>query len=261
MAWILDLDGVVWLGDTVIPGSAKAIEDLRGRGERVLFLTNNSSSSVKSYVSKMERMGIACPPEDLCTSAQAAAQLVKPDDIALVCGGEGIIEALGARGIRCVREPEPGVTVVVAGWHRDFDFARLTAAFHAVVAGARLIGTNDDPTYPTADGPLPGGGSIVAAIAYASGVTPEFAGKPNTAAAHLVFERLGLGASPSAEDRNALWMVGDRLTTDGQMAVTLGARFGLVLTGVTSAQEAPYTPEPTLVADDLLALTNLAHQV
>jgi HAD superfamily hydrolase (TIGR01450 family) len=258
MAWILDLDGVVWLGDSVVSGSPQAIEELRIRGERVLFLTNNSSSTVSGYLAKMEQMGVRCAAEDLCTSAQAAALLVEPDEVALVCGGEGIVEALTARGVRCVRDPEPSVTVVVAGWHRDFDFSRLTAAFHAVAQGARLVGTNDDPTYPTASGPLPGGGSIVAAIAYASGATPIFAGKPNEAAAKLVFDRLGMGENPSASDRSSLWMVGDRPTTDGEMATTIGGKFGLVLSGVTTAKDLPVTPTPTLVADNLLGLVRQA---
>ena len=81
-----------------------------------------------------------------------------------------------ARGVTTVRDGP--ADAVVVGWHRDFDFGRLTAAFDAVHGGARLIGTNDDATYPTPQGPLPGGGSILAAVAYASGAEPTVAGKP-----------------------------------------------------------------------------------
>jgi arabinose operon protein AraL len=98
MPWVLDLDGVVWLGDEPIAGSAKAIETLRAKGERVLFLTNNSSQTVNTYVEKMARMGFACSAEDLCSSAQAAALLVNPGETALVIGGKGIEEALLAGG-------------------------------------------------------------------------------------------------------------------------------------------------------------------
>jgi glycerol-1-phosphatase len=255
VAWVLDLDGVVWLGEHVIPGSPEAIAELRAAGERVLFLTNNSSSTVDTYLAKMAGMGLPCEAADLCTSAQAAALLVEPGETALVCGGPGIVEALTHRGVRCVREPQAGVSVVVAGWHKDFDFARLTAAFHAVKAGARLVGTNDDPTYPIPNGELPGGGSIVMAIAYAAGVSPQFAGKPNEPAAQLVFERLGLGPNPTPQERALLWMIGDRPTTDGEMAITLGGRFGLVLSGVTGQADLPVTPSPAAIAADLQTLT------
>lgn len=254
MAWILDLDGVLWLGETPIPGSFDAVRLLREHGERVLFLTNNSSQTIGAYVAKMAGMGLSVAPEELCTSAQAAAELVEPGEVVLVCGGEGIVEALTARGVRCVREMDSSITAVVAGFHQDFDYSRLKLAFQAVHAGARLIGTNDDPTYPTPDGPIPGGGAIVAAIAYASEVTPVFGGKPNPPAAAVVFRRMGLGPDPSLDDRRRLLMVGDRPSTDGGMARTLGARFGLVLSGVTSRAQVPVDPRPDLLAEDLLTM-------
>lgn len=254
MAWILDLDGVVWLGDRPIPGSIAAIERLRAAGERVLFLTNNSSKTVGEYAKKMGEMGLHCPSEDLCTSAQAAALLIEAGETVLVCGGPGIVEAVEARGARCVRDPEPGVTAVVVGWDRGFDFNRLNAAFQAVHAGARLIGTNNDPTYPSENGPLPGGGSLVAAVAYASGVTPVFGGKPNLPAARLAYQRLGLPESPAPEELANMIMVGDRPSTDGGMARTLGCRFGLVLSGVVSERDLPVEPNPDVIAADLASL-------
>jgi HAD superfamily hydrolase (TIGR01450 family) len=254
MVWVLDLDGVVWLGETPIPGSLGAIGALRKSVDRVLFLTNNSSMTVAAYLDKMAGLGLHCEPEDLCTAAQAGAALVEAGETVLVCGGPGTTEAVEARGARAVRELEPGIDAVLVGWHRDFDFSRLTAAFRAVHQGARLIGTNDDPTYPTADGPLPGGGSIVAAVAYASGVQPVFGGKPNEPAAQLVFERLGWGPNPSVRQRQSITMVGDRPSTDGGMARRLGGNFGLVLSGVTSEADLPVEPNPDFVAADLATL-------
>lgn len=259
MTWLLDLDGVVWRGDTPIAGSIEAIGRLRAARRRVLFMTNNSSLTVAGYAEKMSAMGLTTPPEDLCTSAQATALLVEAGETALVCGGPGVTEALEARGVRCVREPEPAVTAVVVGWHRDFDFSRLTAAFQAVRDGARLIGTNDDPTYPTAGGgELPGGGCLVAAVAYASGAIPTYGGKPHEPAAQLVFARLGLTADPSETERGTLLMVGDRPSTDGGMATTLRSRFALVLSGVTGAGDLPVHPVPDVVAADLYDLVDAA---
>ena len=121
MPWILDLDGVVWRGDEPVNGSIDAVDRLRAAGEIVLFLTNNSSAEIGTYIAKMGRLGLRCAPEELCSSAQAAALLVEPGETVLVCGGPGITEALTARGVRCVRDYESGVDAVVVGWHRDFD--------------------------------------------------------------------------------------------------------------------------------------------
>jgi ribonucleotide monophosphatase NagD (HAD superfamily) len=185
--------------------------------------------------------------QDLVTSAQVAAGLVAPDATALVCAGAGVEEALAARPVRTVRwrgADPPKVDVVMVGWHRDFDYEELTAAMLAVRAGARLIGTNDDATYPTPDGAIPGGGSILAAIAYASGVSPTVAGKPNEAAADYVRARVGEVAV----------VVGDRPSTDGLFARRLDAKFYLVLSGVTSADDLPTDPVPDRVTENLAAL-------
>ncbi|MDQ1403169.1 MAG: hypothetical protein QOG03_1485, partial [Actinomycetota bacterium] len=154
----------------------------------------------------------------------------------------GVDEALQRRGVRTVRQGR--VDAVVVGWHREFDYDRLTAAFRAVRSGARLIGTNDDPTYPTPSGPIPGGGSILAAVAYASGARAEVAGKPFAPVAELVRQRFG------AIDT----VVGDRPSTDGLLARRLGARFALVLSGVTGRGDLPVDPAPDVVADDLASL-------
>jgi 4-nitrophenyl phosphatase len=243
VTWLLDLDGVVWLAEDPIPGSAEAIARLRGElGQRVVFLTNNSSATVAEYLAKLERCGVPTVSDDLITSAHAAASLVAPGETALVCAGAGVEESLRARGVETVRDGR--ADAVVVGWHRDFDFARLTAAFDAVHHGARLIGTNDDATYPTPAGPLPGGGSILAAVSYASGATPVVAGKPFAPMAELLRARVA----------DAEIMVGDRPSTDGRFAERIGVSFGLVLSGVTRSGAPPVEPAPAHVAADLAAL-------
>ncbi|MGQ0520196.1 MAG: HAD-IIA family hydrolase [Actinomycetota bacterium] len=239
MTWALDLDGVLWRGDTAIAGSAGAVAALRGRGERVVFLTNNSHQRVEAYVAKLERVGVKVDADDVITSGQAAASLLEPGTTALVCAGPGVDQALAARGVRTVREG--AADAVVVGWHSDFDYARLTAALAAVLGGARLVGTNDDATYPTEDGVIPGGGALLAAVAYAAGVEPEVAGKPNAAMVAMIAGRVG----------RVDVMVGDRPDTDGRLARAMGARFALVLSGVTSEADLPVEPEPDLAAPDL----------
>ncbi len=227
MGWALDLDGVVWLDAQPIPGAAEAVAALRAAGEDVVFCTNLSSRPVAETEAKLAGQGIAAEGAVL-TSAMAAARLVEPGERVLVCAGPGVVEQLEQRGAEVVGDGEVDADVVVVGLHLDFDYAGLRRAATAVRRGARLIGTNDDPTYPTPDGPIPGGGAILAAVATASGVTPVVAGKPHQPMADLVRARLG--------DDGVV--VGDRADTDGALARRLGYRFVLVLTGSTAPEAA-----------------------
>lgn len=254
MAWICDLDGVLWRGDVPIPGSVQAIARLHEAGHRVLFVSNNSSMTVSAYLAKFASIGMAVGGDDVCTSAQAAARLVEPGEKVLVLGGDGIREALKRRGaipVEIVGADDPGgIDAVMVGMDRQIDYSRLTAAVRTVLGGARLIGTNDDPTFPAADGLNPGAGALLAAVAFAGGVDPTIAGKPHRPIAELVMERLGSGEVLSGH-----LLVGDQPRTDGAMATALGVPFALVLSGVTAADAAArLSPRPEHVEPDLAAL-------
>lgn len=248
--WLVDLDGVVWLGGQAIPGGDEAVRRLRASGRRVAFFTNNSSPRHADQVAKLAAFGLDPDPDDVLTSAQAAARLCAPGTTALVLGGPGIEEALEARHVEAVpagagagRAPE----AVVVGLDRDVTYARLADAVTAVLGGARLIGTNEDPTLPTPEGPLPGAGTMLQAVAYATGADPVVAGKPHPSAAELALDVLGPVTT----------VVGDRPSTDGAFARRLGARFALVHSGVTPAAHGPLDPSPDVEAADLLALVRL----
>jgi 4-nitrophenyl phosphatase len=135
---------------------------------------------------------------------------------------------------------------VVVGWTRGFTFDGVAAAATAVRGGARLVGTNEDPTHPTPDGLLPGAGSILAAVATAAETVPEVAGKPHAPTAEAVKERV-----PPGELRV---MVGDRPATDGALAAQLGIPFALVFSGVTPAGTGLEEAGAAAVAPDLLSL-------
>jgi 4-nitrophenyl phosphatase len=241
---LLDLDGVVWLAHQPIPGSVEAIAALRAAGVRVLFVTNNSAARLAEQEEALARIGI--PAEgDVLTSALAAALLVEPGETVHVCGGPGVVEALEERGARASND-EP-CTAVVVGMNRRFDYDALRAAAGAVRTGARLIGTNDDATYPTPDGPIPGGGAILAAVSVAAGTPPVVAGKPHEPMASLVRQRVGDGPARAAV------MVGDRPETDGLFARRLGCRYAQVWSGVTAAGTA-VEPAPDLTGDNLAAV-------
>jgi 4-nitrophenyl phosphatase len=235
---LCDLDGVVWLAHRPIPGSVEAIAALRASGRRVMFVTNNSAARLGDHHAALEEIGITASG-DVVSSAMAAARLVEPGERVLVAGGPGVVEAVVARGALAVSNdgvvaPE-GFDAVVVGLHRDFDFARLSVASAAVRAGARLIGTNTDSTYPTPTGLQPGGGAILAAIATAADTEPIVGGKPHQPMADLIAELISGSGSGDALDPSTVVMVGDRPETDGLFATRLGCRFALVRTGVTGA--------------------------
>lgn len=240
MAWVLDLDGVVWLAGHAIAGSPEAITRLRRSGHRVLFLTNNSSLTLDQYVERLAGAGVEAAPGDLVTSAQGAAWLLQPGSTAAVIGGPGILEALESRGVKVV-DAAAKPDAVVVGRTVDLRYDDLAAAATAIRHGARFVATNTDPTFPTPEGPAPGAGAIVAFIATVAGRPPEVAGKPHTAVADLVRAKVGVPAV----------MVGDRPDTDGAFAGAVGAPFALVLSGSTGPDEIPTDPPPAVVAPDL----------
>ncbi len=240
--WVIDLDGVVWLADEGIAGSAHAIARLRDAGYGVVFATNNAAPTVSVLLEKLQRVGIAAESSDLVTSAQAAASMLAPGSTVVVCGDDGLVEAMTERGVIVV--PEGPSDAVAVGWTRRFDFDMLVTAVSAVRDGARLIGTNEDATYPTKDRLLPGAGSLLAAVVTASQRTPDVAGKPHGPMAELVQARTG----------HITLMVGDRSSTDGVFAQRLGVPFGLVRSGVTVGGHEPMVVRPDEDAADLAAL-------
>jgi HAD superfamily hydrolase (TIGR01450 family) len=246
--WVIDLDGVVWLAGRPIPGVDEAVARLRGVGVRVLFATNNALPTRAELHRQLAQCGITTDDADLLRSADVAAGMLAAGSTAVVLGGDGVLEALAARGVIVV--PEGPADAVVVGLTRDFTYDRLTRAVTAVRAGARLVGTNEDATYPTPDGLVPGAGAILAAVVTAAGRAAEVAGKPHRPTAEAIAARVGPG--------DLRVMVGDRPSTDGALAAQLGIPFGLVLSGVTKKGEVPPDADPAAVAPDLLHLVDQA---
>jgi 4-nitrophenyl phosphatase len=242
----VDLDGVLWRASLPIPGSAAAVRRLQDAGVDVVFVTNNAGPTVAEHEAKLAAFGIDATGA-VVTSPMAAATLLRPGERVLCAGGPGVAEAVvGAGGVPLTYEEADGAAVdaVVVGYHREFDYERMRIASAAVRAGARFIATNDDSTYPTETGVIPGNGAIVAGVATAAGVPPLIAGKPHRPIADVVLARCG----------PAGLMVGDRVDTDGLFAATLGWDFGLVLTGVVTRADLPVEPAPDVLADDLAVL-------
>ncbi len=222
--WVVDLDGVIWLAGDPIEGAGAAVGRLQRAGVRVLFATNNAEPTDAELRGRLAVAGVTAGADDLVTSAHAAASMLASGSSAMCVGGLGVDEALHSRGVRVLpARDDAGVPdAVVVGLTHDFTYDVLRVAATAVRRGARLIGTNDDPTHPTPQGLLPGSGALVAAVATAAEVVPELAGKPHRPMADLVRAR--------AVDVTVV--VGDRPATDGVLAQRLGVPYALVRSGV-----------------------------
>jgi glycerol-1-phosphatase len=226
-AIILDLDGVVYRGDDAVPGAAEAITALRERGRRIVFLTNNSARTPERVTEKLADLEIAANPEEVVTSAQAAAALVLERvgqrATAFVVGEEGVRRALAEVGVELLDGGPDRADVVVMGWDRSADYDKLRTASVLVQRGARLVATNADASYPAPGGELwPGAGALLAAVETATGVRAEVAGKPH----RPLFDE----AVRRARTRRAL-VVGDRMETDIEGAIGAGLDAALVLSG------------------------------
>lgn len=241
MGWVLDLDGVIWLGDEPVSGAAEAVTMLRDAGEDVVFVTNNAHAQVSEREAKLAGFGIDASGA-VVTAAQAGASLLEPGERVFVVGGPGLREEVTERGCTIVATAD--CDVVISGLDRDLTYETLRTAGLAIRGGARYVLTNPDVTFPTPHGLEPGAGAIGAAIEAAGGVAPSIGGKPEGAMVDLVRDRIGAGGV----------VVGDRADTDGRFAEALGYRFGLVLSGVTVEADLPVEPTPWRVASDLRAL-------
>mgnify|MGYP002778674760 FL=1 len=238
-ALIFDLDGVVWRGETPIPGAAAAIARLRELGIKPFFATNNSSRPPQFFAEKLHRAGIAAAPDEVVTSSSATALYVArqfPRGISVYAvGEEGIALALQNVGARVFLESDfaqrgaasipQNVEAVVVGIDREFSYAKLRRAQSYILGGAKFIATNRDATFPIEGGVVPGAGSVVAAVETASGTVPVSLGKPAPAMLELILETHGFAKESAA-------MVGDRLDTDIACAHRAGIGKIWVATGV-----------------------------
>ena len=249
---LLDLDGVVYLGGTAIPGAAEALRKADAAGMRLAYVTNNAFRTPAAVAALLTSFGAPATAADVVTSAQAAARLLAERLPAgapvLVIGGTGLRMAVRERGLRPVSTVAAGPQAVVQGYSPDVGYSVLAEGGLAVAAGALFVATNGDLTLPGRRGRQPGNGSLVQVIATATGVQPLVAGKPEPPLHR---------ESVLRTDAKHPLVVGDRLDTDIEGAHRVGADSMLVLTGVTDpagAVLAPRSQRPTYLAEDLAGL-------
>lgn len=248
-AFLVDVDGVLTHGTDPVPGAATALAVLQGIG-RTLVLTNNSTRSRSELAHHLTSSGFDVDAADVVGSAFLAAQyLVRhtgPSTV-WVLGEDGIRREMEEAGHRLARRPEEANWIVV-GMDRELTYAKLTLALRALDAGARVLATNEDATFPTPTGPVPGAGALVGALRGMGFPPARVVGKPSSLAFEAALDILGAPA-------NRVLMIGDRLETDIVGAAVCGLDSALVLTGVCShADLVEGTTGPTWVAGSLAEL-------
>ena len=244
---VFDLDGVVYRGPDVVPRAPDLVAALHAAGILVRFVTNNSMATRQEYVARLEGMGITTSVGEIVTSTSASIDYLRSEApevrTILAVGTGGMLQELTSAGFAATPAAEAlpkgwnggplpqTYDVVLAGLDPAFDHRRLAAAMGAVRGGARFIATNADVRLPTPDGFLPGAGSIVSAIAVASGTEPLVIGKPQPGA----FQSILRAANVTPAEAIA---VGDNPAADVVAARRAGIRSVLVLTGLTDRDAA-----------------------
>ena len=250
--FLIDLDGVVWEGRELVPGSVEALRRLLEAGKEIVFVTNNSVKQPEAYALRLREAGVGISSDRVVTAGAATARLaaeqVGTAGTAFVIGAPGFKETVAAAGLTLLegKAARSADAVIVSG-HREFDYAELLTATFALRAGASLFGTSRDPTLPMPGGAWPGTGATLAAVETASGKTAEIGGKPER---HLFDQaRTLLG------DAQRVAMVGDRIASDIEGGRRAGLATILVLSGASSREDgAAADPPPDLILDDLAAL-------
>jgi 4-nitrophenyl phosphatase len=246
---LVDLDGVVWIGREMVPGSAEALRELMERGVELVFVTNNPGKPASAYVKRLRETGIPVGDDRVVTAGEATATLAtEQGGTAFVIGAPAFHETIEAAGLKLL-EGEAGceAEIVVVSGHRGFDYEELLTATRALQRGATLLATSRDPTMPMPGGAVPGTGAVLAAVETASGATAEIGGKPEKHLFELARERIGAAARVA--------MIGDRVSSDIEGGRRAGLATILVLSGATSREEAERPdPRPDHVVADLAAL-------
>ena len=251
---VLDMDGVLWKDSAPIGDLPRIFHRMDEAGLKVMLASNNATMTVEEYLGKLEGFGVTLEPWQIVTSAHAAAAALLdafPEKGAVYVVGEtGIISALCDAGFRVITDPDDAspVLAVVAGFDRSLTYNKLRRAMAHVLGGSAFYGTNPDVTFPMPGGLVPGAGAIIAALQAATSTDPIIIGKPSPFMFKLCAQRMQL---PMSE----ILVVGDRLETDIAGAQGVGARSGLVLSGVSTREQVEqWAPRPDVVAGDLASL-------
>jgi len=249
---VCDMDGVLWRGQTALPGLDDFFRLIHDRDLQYMLVTNNSSRTPAQYVHKLAEMGISTTTDHVLNSAIAAARHIadrQPGASIFAIGGPGVKDAAITHGLEFHNEADTeAVDYVVVGWDRDLTWEKLATATRLILNGATFIGTNPDETFPLEHALAPGNGAQTAALTAATGIEPVMAGKPAGPLYQQAMQRMHTTPSTTL-------VLGDRLDTDILGGIRLGMPTALLLTGISQAHELEHSPIlPTIVIKDLPTL-------
>lgn len=255
-AIILDLDGVLYLGNKVIEGAPEAISELRKKGVKIFFLTNAGTLSRKARARKLKEFGIHARKKEVYTTSFGVAEYISkenPHAKVFYIGEKGIRDELKEKGL-FISEENPDFVIV--GLDRKINYKKLSIAFRSILNGAKFLATNIDNSFPVEDDLLPGAGTFVKSIEYGTKVQPYVIGKPNDYLVKMILEQCNC-------KKEEIALVGDRLETDIQMANSLGIKSILVLTGVAKKEDlvsAKTEEKPMYVLNSISEILTILNQ-
>jgi glycerol 3-phosphatase-2 len=246
---LLDLDGCVWVSGELTPGADRALAELRAAGKTITFVTNDGARAPEEYVRTLWSLGVKASLGEVVSVGSAIQFLLAERGASVptyVIGSAAIHRHVADSGQRIVNHTERATSaeLVVVAAHAQLTFDELRIATQAVLSGAEMLTAGRDRTYPTADGPYPGTGLVIAGLEYATGRVARNAGKPDPVIFQTALDRLDPGRA---------LMVGDRLDSDLAGAAAAGLDGAIVLTGITTREQATHAqdPAPVAVADTL----------
>lgn len=241
--FMCDMDGVIYHGNRILPGTVEFIEWLKSSGKEFLFLTNNSGCTRKELHQKLSRLGLDVAEEHFYTSALATAAFIKeqaPGSSAYVIGEAGLLNALYDAGIS-MNDVNPDYVIVGEG--RAYSLDTLTKATNLVLAGAKLIGANSDISAPIENGLAPACRALISPIEMATGKQAYFCGKPNPLMMRTGLKLLGCHSAEAV-------MIGDRMDTDVISGLESGMSTVLVLSGISTRETLDqFAYRPSVVLD------------
>ena len=255
--FIFDLDGTVYVGDQLIPDADRVIRLIRERGRKVVFLSNKPIQTREDYASKLTRLGIPTPPDEVINSTFVMTNYLKkisPQARLFVVGETPFIEELKRAGFQITDVPKE-IEYVVVAFDRTFDYGKLNIAFQAIKLGAHFVATNPDRSCPVKGGEIPDCAGMIAAIEAVTEKKVEvIVGKPSPLMIQTVLDVLGLRPEDCI-------LIGDRIETDIRMGKEAGIATGIVLTGVTDEEalkKIKHTPsQPDFVFQSIADVENL----
>ena len=249
--FLLDMDGTIYLDESLFPGTLPLLDYVRETGGKYLFLTNNSSRSVETYIEKLARLGVPAEPDDFLTSTSALIEDLKhrpPYRLCYAFGTAAFRQQLTDGGINVTDRLSDEVDCLLIGFDTELTFQKLEDACILLNRGVDFIATNPDWVCPTWYGSVPDCGSVCEMLYRATGRRPRVIGKPQPAMALLAMEKWGY-------PKEQTMLVGDRLYTDIACGVNAGIDTAFVLSGEgTPADLETSEVRPTYVFDDIAAL-------